>query len=110
MHTYPANEQRISEVERGRCCEAVVPLAPGTSLAVGETVLFSLSQARPGQPPAYVKGGDSVMVSLTGVTHLGETDHLTGQSLVRLAWEPLGQVAPEPATRGARSRPLRGKA
>ena len=108
MHTYPANEQRISEVERGRTCEAVVTQPPGESLAVGQTILFALSQARPGQPPAYVKGGDSVCVSLTGVTDLGETDSTTGQALVRLVWEPLGQ-APA-STSGAKARPVRRKA
>ena len=94
MHTYPANEQRIAAVERGWSCDAVVPLPPGESLAVGQTILFALSQARPGQPPAYVKGGDSVLVSLTGVTELDEIDSITGQALVRLVWEPLGQQVP----------------
>ncbi len=111
MHTYPANEQRISEVERGRSCEAVVSQPPGESLVVGQTVLFALSQARAGQPPAYVKGGDSVLVSLTGVTDLGEVDSITGQALVRLVWEPLGQPGPAnpPTGRGAKSRPSRDK-
>ena len=103
MHTYPANEQRISAVERGLTCEAVVALAPGESPTVGQTVLFALSQARPGQPPAYVKGGDSVLVALTGVTDLGEVDGATGHPLVRLAWDPLGQTTPEPTGRRHRS-------
>lgn len=109
MHTYPANEQRISEVERGRSCEAVVPVPAGESLAVGETVLFALFQARAGQPPAYVKGGDSVLVSLTGVTDIGEVDSATGQALVRLVWEPLGVPPIAPTGRGARSRSPRRK-
>ena len=104
MHTYPANEQRISAVERGLTSEAVVALPPGESPTVGQTVLFALSQARPGQPPAYVKGGDSVVVALTGVTHLDEADPATGHPLVRLAWEPLGQFVPEPAGRRSRRR------
>ena len=104
MHTYPANEQRIAAVERGLTCEAVVSLTPGESPAVGQTVLFALSQARPGQPPAYVKGGDSVVVALTGVTDLGETDAVTGQPLVRLAWEPLGQFVPEPGRKSGSRR------
>ena len=107
MHTYPANEQRISAVERGLTCKAVVALAPGESPTIGQTVLFALSQARPGQPPAYVKGGDSVLVALTGVTDLGETDTHTGQALVRLAWEPLGQPLPEAVGRRSRSRATR---
>jgi len=94
MNMYPANEQRISEVERGRSCEAVVPLPPGGSLAVGDTVLFALSQSRAGQQPSYVKGGDSVLVSLTNVADLDETDPATGHALFHLRWEPLGQNSP----------------
>jgi hypothetical protein len=106
MNTYPADERRIWEVERGRRCEAVVPLPPGGSLLAGETVLFALSESRPGRPPCYVQGGDSVLVSLTGITDLGATDPATGQALVRIAWEPLGQLVP-PVTaprRGVNSR------
>ena len=94
MNTYPADEQRISEVERGRSCEAVVPLPPGGSLAVGDTVLFALSESRGGQQPSYVKGGDSVLVSLTSVADLDATDPATGHALFHLRWEPLGQDKP----------------
>lgn len=106
MHTYPADESRISEVERGRSCEAVVPVPPGESLNAGDTVLFALFQSRAGQQPVYVKGGDSVLVSLTGVTDLGRTDPVTGQAMVRLDWAPLGQAgpAPTPSRRTARPR------
>ena len=79
MNTYPADEQRISDVERGRSCGAVVPFPPGGSLAAGDTVLFALSQSRAGRPPCYVMGGDSVLVLLTGVTDLGANDPITGQ-------------------------------
>ncbi len=98
MTTYPANEQTISSVERGLSCEAIVPLAEGASLVVGETILFAHSQARGGQAPAYVKGGDSVLVLLTGVDDLGTNDPQTGANLVRVRWEPLGQEAPSMAT------------
>lgn len=91
MNTYPAGEHRISEVERGRSCQAVVSLAPGESLQAGDTVLFALAQVRPGQPPAYVKGGDSVLVCLVDVTDLGRVDPASGQPLVQLTWRPLGQ-------------------
>ncbi len=94
MNTYPANEQRISEVERGRSCEAVVALPPGETLSAGDTVLFALSQSRAGQQPSYVKGGDSVLVSLTNVVDLDETDPVTGHALFNLRWEPLGQNKP----------------
>jgi hypothetical protein len=42
MNTYPADEQRISEVERGRSYEAVVSQPTGESLKAGDTVLFAL--------------------------------------------------------------------
>ncbi len=94
MITFPAGEERISEVERGRSCRAVVPLPPGGSLSAGDTVLFALSHARPGQQPAYAKGGDSVLAVLTEVVDLGTADPVSGQSLVQLTWKPLGQFDP----------------
>ncbi len=94
MNTYPAGEQMISEVERGRCSEAVVPLLPGESLSVGDTVLFALSQSRAGLEPSYVKGGDSVLVTLTHVADLGKRDPATDQALLQLRWNPLGQSKP----------------
>lgn len=100
MTTFPADERTISEVERGRRCEATLPLPPGETLAAGDTVLFALAQMSAGREPSFVKGGDSVLVSLTGVTGLGRTDHATGLALVRLTWKPLGQdgfSAPAPA-------------
>lgn len=106
MNTYPADEQRISDVERGRSCGAVVPLPPGKSLAAGDTILFALSLARAGQEPRYVERGDSVLVLLTGVTDLGATDPVTGQALFQVHWEPLGQDRPLVATakRAVKSR------
>jgi hypothetical protein len=94
MNTYPADEQKISEVERGRVCQAVVPLPEGQVLAAGDTVLFALSLSRAGRRPAYVNGGDSVLVLLTAVTDLGQTDPGTGQALVELTWKPLGAGEP----------------
>lgn len=91
MKTFPADDMRISEVERGRSCRAVVPLPHGEAISAGDCVLFALSQARSGQPPAYVPGGDSVLVCLTEVTDLGRTDPASGHPLVELTWKPLGQ-------------------
>jgi hypothetical protein len=91
MNTYPADEQTISDVECGRCCRAVVLLPAGTTLAVGDAVLFAHSHARAGQQPAYVKGGDSILVCLAEVTDLGRIDPATGQALVQLTWKPLGR-------------------
>ncbi len=94
MITYPADEQRISDVERGRSCVAVIPLPPGGSLVAGDTVLFAHSWCRAGQQPSYVQGGDSVLVSLTDVVDLDETDPATGHALFHLRWAPLGQDRP----------------
>jgi hypothetical protein len=91
MTTFPADERTISEVERGRSCEAALPLPPGKALAAGDTVLFTLARSPAGREPSFVKGGDSVLVSLTGVTGLDETDPATGRALYRLTWEPLGR-------------------
>ncbi len=68
----------------------MVPLPPGDSLAAGDTVLFALSQSRAGQEPAYVRGGDSILVCLTDVMHLDRTEPATGQALVQLTWKSLG--------------------
>jgi hypothetical protein len=104
MNTYPAGEERISEVERGRSCRAIVSLPHGETIAAGDTVLFALSHARPGQQPAYVKGGDSVLVVLTDVFDLGTADPASGQPLFQLSWKPLRQGVPPAyvAKRGVR--------
>ncbi len=104
MTTYPADEQRISEVERGRSCRAIVPVPHGETIAAGDTVLFAHSESRAGQPPAYVKGGDSVLVRLIDVTDLDTIDPESGQPLVQLTWKPLGQSDPPAvaARRGVR--------
>jgi hypothetical protein len=110
MNTFPAGEERISEVERGRSCRAIVGLPHGETLSVGDAVLFALSHARAGQQPAFVKGGDSVLVVVTEVFDLGTTDPASGQALVQLTWKPLGQspppaaVAKRPVRLGTRGR------
>jgi hypothetical protein len=91
MNSYPASEQRISEVERGRICNAILPMPGGKTLCPGDSILFALAYSDPGQETCYVKGGDSVCVSLTQVTELGGTDPATGQALFRLSWKPPGQ-------------------
>ncbi len=94
MITYPADEKRIAEVERGRSCDAVVPLLPGASLAAGDDLLFAISRSRPGQEPTFVSWGDSVLVSLTSVVALDKTDPATGHGLFHVRWKPLGQDHP----------------
>lgn len=91
MNTFPASEERISDVERGRSCRAIVSLPRGETIASGDTVLFAHSFARPGQQPEYVKGGDSVLVVLTDVFDLGKADPASGEPLIQLSWKPLGQ-------------------
>ena len=105
MKTFPADEQRISEVERGCSCRAIVPLPHGEVISAGDSVLFALSHTRPGQPPAYVQGGDSVLVCLTEVTDLGRLDPVSGHPLVRLTWKPLGQGDPSGSIAGRAVRP-----
>lgn len=94
MNSYPADEGRIRDIERGRSCEAVVPSPTEGSLAVGDSVVFALAFIRAGQEPSYARGGDSVRVLLTDVRELGELDPATGRILLRLSWEPLGQAGP----------------
>ena len=91
MNTFPASEQRISEVERGRICDAILPMPVGKTLCAGDSIIFALAYFRPDKETCYVKCGDSVCVSLTHVTDLGATDPTTGQALFRLSWKPLGQ-------------------
>jgi len=91
VNTYPASEQSISEVERGRRCHAIVPLAEGKTPAPGDLVLFALASSQAGQGTAFVKDGDSVCVVLTDVIGLGTTDPATGLALFRLCWKPLGR-------------------
>jgi hypothetical protein len=106
MTTFPAGEGRISEVERGRSRKAIVSLPPGETVAAGDSVLFAHSQSRPGQQPAYVKGGDSVLVVLTDVFDLGTADPASGQPLVQLSWNPLGQPDPPAAVARRGVRPV----
>ena len=91
MNSYPASEQRISEVERGRICNAILPMPCAQTLSAGDSIIFALAYSHPGQESGYVKCGDSVCVLLTEVTDLGATDPATGQALFRFSWKPLGQ-------------------
>jgi hypothetical protein len=103
-NSYPADEQRISEVERGRCSSAILPLAPGKSLTPGDSIIFALASPDADREPCYVKGGDSVRVVLTDVTALVANDPATGQALFRVTWAPLGQDTPEVISPRRRSR------
>lgn len=92
LNSFPADERRISEVERGLCWNAIVPLPPGKSLAAGDSIVFALAAPDANRRPCYVNGGDSVRVLLTEVTDLALNDPVTGQALFRLSWAPLGQL------------------
>jgi hypothetical protein len=91
VNSYPASEQRISEVERGRICNAILPMPHARMLSIGDSVIFALAESQPGQETGYVKYGDSVCVLLTEITDLARTDPATGQSLFRFSWKPPGQ-------------------
>ncbi len=43
VNTYPASEQRISEVERGRISNAILPMPPGKTLSAGDSIIFALA-------------------------------------------------------------------
>jgi len=94
VNSYPASEQRIREVERGRICNAILPMPRTRMLSAGDSINFDLAYSHAGQEPCYVKCGDSVCVSLTEVIDVGATDPATGQALYRLSWNPLGQGDP----------------
>jgi hypothetical protein len=91
MHSYPASEQWISEVERGRMSNAILPMPSAQTLSVGDSIVFALAYLDAGQKTCFVKCGDSVCVLLTEITDLEATDPATGQSLFRFSWKPLGQ-------------------
>lgn len=97
MNSYPASEQRISEIERGRVCNAILPMPCAQPLSAGDSIIFALAHSHPGKKSGYVKFGDSVCVLLTEITDLGTTDLATGQPLFRFYWNPLGQSG-SPAT------------
>ena len=84
MNSYPASEQRISDVERGRSCSAILPMPCAQTLSAGDSIVFALAYLGAGQETCFVKGGDSVCVSLTEVTDLGATDSANGDALFRL--------------------------
>lgn len=111
VNYYPANEQRISDVERGRISNAVLPMPSGRSLCVGDSIVFALAYSPASQEACYVSGGDSIRVSLTEVRDLGTVDAATGEALYRLSWKPLGQGEPhDPIVRSAvRSRGPQGR-
>jgi hypothetical protein len=112
VNSYPASEQRISEVERGRVTNAILPMPGARTLSAGDSIIFALAYSHAGQETCYVKGGDSVCVSLTQVTDLGATDPATGRALFRLSWKPPGQGDPPGtiAKRDVKSRSIHGKA
>jgi hypothetical protein len=86
MNSYHADEPRISEVERGRSCKAIVHVPSGKALTAGDSVRFALSYTHAYQEPCFVKGGDSVRVLLTEVTDLGgdRSRHRRGSFSTRL--------------------------
>jgi hypothetical protein len=94
VNNYPTDEQWISDVERGRISDAVLPMPPGKSLCVGDSIVFALADSPASREACYVSGGDSIRVSLTEVTDLGTLDPATGEALYRLSWKPLGRSEP----------------
>jgi hypothetical protein len=91
VNSYPASEERIWEVERGRICNAILPMPGSQTLSAGDSITFGLAYSHPGEEPRFVKCGDSICVLLTEITDLGATDPTTGRALFRFSWKPLGQ-------------------
>ncbi len=91
VNSYPASERMISDVERGRICNAILPMPLARTLAAGDSINFDLACFQAGKATCYVKCGDSVCVLLTEVTDLVSTDPASGQALYRFSWNPLGQ-------------------
>jgi hypothetical protein len=89
--SYPASEQRISEVERGQTCDAILPMPCEGPLSAGDSIIFALASSHPGAKSGYAQFGDSVCVVLTEITDLGATDAATGEPLFRFSWKPPGQ-------------------
>jgi len=104
MNSFPADEPRISDVERGRSWNALLTLPLGKSLVAGDSIIFALAVPDANGEPCYVNGGDSVRVVLTEVADLASNDPVTGQARVRVSWAPLGQD-----TRGVISTPGRSR-
>ena len=57
MNSYPASEQRISEVERGRICNAILPMPSAKTLSAGDSIIFALAYSHAGQETCYVSLG-----------------------------------------------------
>jgi hypothetical protein len=90
MNIYLEDEHRITEIERGRCCQAVLPASPGESSRIRENLLFARSLSRAGRRPRPFDGGEPVLASLAEDAALGKTGHATGRALFRDRWKLLG--------------------
>ena len=95
--SYPAGEQRISDIERGVICNAILPMPAAKTLSAGDSIVFALAHLDANEETSYVQNGDSVCVLLTEVTDLAATDPASGQALFRISWKPLGQWRSSPA-------------
>ena len=49
VNSYPASEQRISEVERGLICNAVLPMPGARTLSAGDSIVFALAYLHAGK-------------------------------------------------------------
>jgi hypothetical protein len=61
------------------------------TISAGDSIIFALAYLDADQETCFVKGGDSVCVSLTEVTDLGATDPANGEALFQFSWKPPGQ-------------------
>jgi hypothetical protein len=90
MNIYLEDEHRVSEIERGRSGEAILPASPGRSPRIGEILRFARSHSHAARRPRPFDGGGSVLASLFGDAALGKPGHATGRALFRDRWKLLG--------------------
>ena len=48
VNSYPASEQRISAIERGRICSAILPMPCAQTISAGDSIIFALAYSHPG--------------------------------------------------------------
>jgi len=83
---FPIEKDQLDAIKHGRRHDAVVPVNPANSPAVGNTVTFLEATSDPFGTPVFVPNGDAVSVDLTEVRNQGHK--WVGQDLYYIAWDP----------------------
>jgi hypothetical protein len=93
MNIYLGDGDPVSEIERGRSGELVLPAFPDDSSRIGEILRFARSHSYADRRQSPFAGGDPVLASLADDAAPGKTGHATGRALFRDRWKLLGLVA-----------------